>query len=247
MAIKKEIAFWNEVMSYNSECLMESLTYKEKELNSLIAKYPNAFISLNNDLESIDNEKLKTIKALVTELVQFQKNLLNQLLKKEVSLSLTPTILNNMINEAMEYYLFLSLVNNQFKFDPCLELLRIHKMWLITSLSNTNTIISQLDITESVSIKKACDFKEAFNSLYLEATQLYLLCERVFNNHEKIDHFNDTVTSLVKAFISFLQKLKILKTEGKLLSTGTFTIKVLNHMIKEEEYYLQKLRDLNES
>lgn len=246
--VKKDMLFWNGIMSDHGKFLINSLTGKEKDMVDLVTKYHFTFQKMNEELlnPKVDIKlKIKETKDLVSDFVQLKKSLLSRLLSCDIELTMTPTFLNDMINEAMEYYLILCLANDNIKFNPLLELIRIHKIWLFDAAGHAYFIASQLDGIETLFIKKSLDFYQDFNSLYLESTQLALLYERTLLTNGKIDHFNQTVISLMHSFISFLKNLKDLKSECKVLTTGTFSPLVLDHMIREEEYYLAKIAYLN--
>ena len=244
--IKNEMLFWNGVMRDHGMFQMASLSCKEKEMVNSAAKFHLAFASLRDQLLSGADakSKIKETKDLINEFVQFKKNMLTKLLTCDIELTMTPTFLNDMINEALEYYLVLCLADEKIKFNVVLEMIRVHKIWLFDAAGHAYFIASQLDATEDIHIKAALDYRKNFNALYIEATQLALLYERTLLTNSKINSFNDKVKLLMDSFIEFLHEVKALRDECKIMATGTFVGLALDHMIREEEYYLSKIEIL---
>lgn len=245
--IKKEMLFWNGIMRDHGMFQVASLNCKEKEMVNVATKFQISFATLHDQvLAGADPKaKIKETKELINEFVQFKKNMLSKLLTCNIDLVMTPTFLNDMINEALEYYLVLCLAEENIKFNINLETIRLHKIWLFDAAGHAYFIASQLDAIEDMHIKASLDFHHNFNALYVEATQLSLLYERTSNDDRKLNSFNLKVRMLMESFIDFLKEIKLLRSECKILSTGTFTKFVADHMIREELYYLSKMEDLS--
>ncbi|HCW04603.1 MAG TPA: hypothetical protein DGK91_08785 [Clostridium sp.] len=62
--------------------------------------------------------------------------------------------------------------------------------------------------------------------------------------YEIICHFNELVEKEITSFIYFLDSIKLLKTNCKLLAR--IQSNTIDHMIKEEKYYLYRIRRIAE-
>lgn len=182
MNIGSEILFWSGILKDHANFQKTLLTYTEEEKIEKANMFFNEFSKqeqiASNAILSEENLKdtVSENKMLVNEFVQFKKELLKDLLTCKVKLSMTPTFMNHMINEAMEYYRVLCISDNTLKVDEVLENLRLHKIWLADASGHAFYIASQLDNIEDFMIKEALEFRKAFNGLLIEVNEMYPIC-----------------------------------------------------------------------
>lgn len=241
MRIIDDFRFWNKIMIDHSIFILNSLSVSETEYLEKANYFYNAFSNQYNSLieSQISEIEIRSIKELVYSFIDFKKLLLKDLLSCNLKITQTPTFINHMINEALEYYRILSIYDNSIKIDVDCENLRLHKIWLADASGHANFIASQLDNIEELLKKEALNFREVFNSLFIEAFELAKMFERIQLENNNVILFNQKVKLIMESFINFLNELIVLKGECKLLTTGTFDKSVPEHMKNESEYYLK--------
>lgn len=251
MEIQKEIEFWTHILRDHAEFTVNSLASNEVVELQRTIHFLELFSSYYDKVTSSEPLTPATILELITEnkiavtqFVQFQKLLLSKLMTCSVKLGFTPTFLDHMINEAMEYYRVLNLADKELKINKVLENLRLHKVWLSDAYGHSNFIASQLDIVEAEYINVALDYKKKFQALFIKAFELYLQFERTSLKDGEIDQFNLNVKKEISDFTIFLEEIKLLRKDCKIYSTGTFTDLVPDHMIREEKYYIDQIFSL---
>ena len=143
-----------------------------------------------------------------------------------------------MINEAMEFYKTIIRIQSNNQVNPFLENLNLHKIWLPDAAGHAATIACGLDPTEKLLIKEAQAFEKHFNDLTLKAEELSKMLIRTGLNDGALKFLNEEVREKIELFIGYLDMIRNLKIECKVL--GTLKPLIPDHMIREEKHYLQK-------
>jgi hypothetical protein len=250
--IRKEMEFWTHILRDHALFQYTSLSPKETETARMTQYFLGMFEQLHQEVLSADEEQSPTViaeiinnnKTAVTQFVQFKKVLLTELLKCGLEMSMTPTFLNHMINEAMEYYRILCLATDGVETSKGLEMLRLHTIWLPDASGHAKFIASQLDGIEGPNIDEAEDFMEEFDELFKKANELHIMMDRTRLCDGIINHFNADVAKVIDEFVSFLEMLKTLRKECRITAAGTFSYLVPDHMIREEQYYMYRINAL---
>jgi hypothetical protein len=97
-----------------------------------------------------------------------------------------------------------------------------------------------LDPTEAEKIKEAEVFKMEFNNLYIKAHELGLMLERTGLNDGSLTYLNEQAIEKINCFVCYLDGIMKLRMECKLL--GDLNPLLPNHMIREEQYYLDSIK-----
>lgn len=252
--IVKEIEFWTQIMRDHALFQYTVLSPKETETISKTQYFNNLFSQLLENVQQLPKELNPEVipnliaenKTAIVQFTQFKKMMLEKLMACHIELAMDPSFLNHMINEAMEYYRFLCIADESLRFNKVLENIRLHKVWLPDAAGHAKYIASQLDGIEEIHINEAMDFVYRFDGLFKKAFEMYLMYERTTRRNGELEYFNKEVEMVMENFIIFLEMIEQLKKECKLFSTGTFSSLIPNHMIREEKYYLLKVKELIE-
>ena len=248
MDIRTELVFWTSVMRDHGEFHYLSLSPNEKDAIEAARNFKNLFDQLNKEATALSvgvskanvQDLIARSRVAVKQLIDFKTMMLKDLLTCKIELTMEPTFLNHQINEALEFY---QVLND--KVNPCtdaLENIRLHKVWLPDASGHAKYIASNLDGVEENYIAISLDFVEVFDNLFKKAFEMFTEFERTQLEDNALSHLNLEVDMVISDFISFLEELKSLRSECKLLATGTTSALIFDHMIREEKYYLNKIK-----
>jgi hypothetical protein len=243
----EEIRFWTGIMRDHGEFILLSLSFNEQEAMNFARSYRDTFSRLHEqskimaaakDINSAGNLISECLKA-VQGFICFKKLLLARHLKCQINTSLTPTFYNHMINEAMIFCKTLIDIQTNNMANPVFDNLMLHKIWLPDAAGHAATIASDLDPVEKTLIKEAQKFEKRFNHLNIKTEELSKMLMRTCLDNGALKHLNEEVRKLLGEFICYLDKLRRLEIECKVLSVVKPLIP--DHMIREGNYYLHKI------
>lgn len=250
MDIRNEIEFWTRIMRDHGEFQYYSLASNETEAISTAQYFMNLFEGLLH-LEAMSNQESVTnlisrSKVALTQFINFKRYLLSSLMTCNIKLGMTPTFLNHMINEALEFMHVLNLADRTIPYNNTIELLRLHNIWLPDASGHASSVAAELDPVEADFIKEANEFTKKFDNLSKKAFSMYTMYERTRLVDGAVHRFNEQVINTLTEFISFLEKVEDLRDECSIYSSGTFSPLLPNHMMREEGYYIYKINELGE-
>jgi hypothetical protein len=245
----EELLFWTGILNNHGEFILKSLSIKEQPFILNAQHFKNLFFQLNlkaNALKDLPNESNnvislvnKTLQA-ISSFVSFKKLLLRKSLQCAVEISLPPTFINHMINEAVTGYNTLSSVYSNMLEDKVTHDIELHKIWLPDASGHAATIAADLDPTEAELIKKSEAFKNDFNNLFIKSRELGIMLKRASLEDGALEQFNQDVIMKMNEFIEFLEMIKELRQTCRIL--GTISPLIPDHMIREEKYYLEHIK-----
>lgn len=134
----------------------------------------------------------------------------------------------------MEFYRVLDIVKRNIGTNGVLEDIRLHKIWLQDASGHARYIAGSIDGIESNFLYEVQDFEIRFDNLFKKAYELDIMLEKTGLDDGGIDYFNQEV-----------EKIEGLKTTCKVYTTGTFKPLSPNHMIREEKYYIYRVKLFN--
>ncbi len=234
-------------MSDHAKFQYLSLSPNESEEIHMSSYFQNLFKELNDmvmNKEAFVPQLISKNKDAVNHFIQFKIILLKKLMKCEIELGMAPTFINHMINEAMEYYRVLCIADDTIAYNSVLENIRLHKVWLPDASGHANFIASHLDAVERPYINKALEFEKRFDHLFKKAFEMYKLFERTGLKDKRLNYFNQEVEETLEQFILFLENLQKLRKDCKIYATGLISPLVPNHMMREEKYYIYRVKSL---
>lgn len=230
----------------------DNLSPSEEDTIQKAKYFMNRFSELNQEIKELpdnispmhlDNILNKNADEL-SNFIKFKEDLLARLLKCKIKIGLPPSFISHMINEAMEYYRVLYIAQRRVPFNPTLENIRLHMVWLRDASGHAASIASDLDPDEKILIGKAQEFQKVFDNLSIKAFELYPMYERTALQDGIVTYFNKEVEEEITKFISFLDTVRSLRINCKVL--GVLQPIIPDHMIREENYYLYRIKALYE-
>jgi hypothetical protein len=225
-----------------------SLSVNETEALKTAQQYHKLFEGINTKAKSETGETSGNFLSeninLVTSFIQFKKMMLRKLMTCEINLAMTPTFLQHMIDEALEFYRVLKFGEDHFRVDDVMENLRLHLVWLPDASGHAKYIAAQLDGIEAELLEIALNYQNTFDLLFKKAHSMHSLFDSTNLDNGALHQFNLEVENAMEDFISFLDTMKELKSECRIYTTGTFSELIPDHMMREERYYLSKVKDM---
>ena len=245
----EEMRFWTAIMRDHGEFILTSLAYNEPEAINQAMYYRDSFARLHEYSKVIagvskNHDSLSTLlresTALLAAFVNFKKVLLQRLLGCQLNTSLPPTFYNHMINEAIEFCKAMFIIQNNAAENPVCKNIDLHRKWLPDTAGHAATIACGLDPAEKLLKKQAMDFEEVFNKLGKKADELGIMLMRTCLSNGVLAELNKEVKMHLEDFLCYLDKIRILTAECKVLSV----IKPLMpfHMMREGIYYLDNIK-----
>ena len=245
------VFFWSGIMRDHAEFQLTTLSSREPEFIRNAQYYKDAFMSLRNEAKQLMDATdpgtggialvNKTVPVLLN-FINFKRILVRKLLQCDIEIGLTPTFINHMINEAMEFYRDLCMLQSKTPVSPTAENILLHKIWLPDAAGHAAAIASDLDPTEYQLIQQAEEFKNMFEHLFIKAIELGQMLERACLDDGALQWLNEEAEHKIKSFICYLEK--ILELRQKCKAIGVIKPLMPDHMIREEKYYITKLRSL---
>lgn len=250
--VRKEMEFWTGIMRDHGDFLYNSLSPSEEEAVKKSKAFMNLFDQLHKEVKEItenisntnlDNMISRNIDAL-NSFIKFKEEILTRILRCSIKINLPPTFINHMLNEAMEYYRVLCLAQHRAPFNAVLENIRLHKIWLRDASGHAASIAADLDPNETELMEEAKSFQRLFSNMFNKAYEMYTMYERTGLQDGILGHFNLQISKVMEGFIKYLEEIKSLRVGCEIL--GFLPPIIPDHMIREENYYLYRVKVLYE-
>lgn len=250
LSFPQRIYFWSGIMRDHCEFFLISLSHRETEFINTAQFYKNSFVNIRNNSKTLietyspieTTDLINKVIQLLLNFINFKRLAIRKLLQCNIELNLTPTFINHMINEAMEFYRDLCTINTIIPANRTIQNIMLHKIWLPDASGHAASISAQLDPTEAPLIKEADDFKKTFDNLYIKAVELGQMLERTCLDNASLEWLNKEVEMRLHEFICFLDK--VLKLRAYCKALGSLKPLIPDHMIREEKYYLANIESL---
>mgnify|MGYP000011449397 CR=1 FL=1 len=242
-----EHRFWLQIMGDHARIIFLSLAPTESEYIMTAQKF---IISLDELLKQAQNpltpdDMLKLNQdalALIKLLREFKLELLRMSLSSDLKSHLSPTHINDMVNELEEYYLVLKTIINGKK--PLFHPLHYHLLWLSDSIGHAAIVSSSLDPAEKDAIVRVYDYEMQFNELFYKAYILKGCLRTQLKQFSALERLNNEAGMIAADFMGFLDKIRDQRMDQKIL--GSLTPLMADHMSREACYYLWKLSHASE-
>ena len=184
-------------------------------------------------------EQLAEIETLVLEIRAFKIKILGYHVDPNVKMeiSLSPTFINHMLNELAEYLNILD--RAQGRNSESSHILKVHELWIMDAAGHCEIIMSELDPIEVISKKTFKKQKNQFHMLYKKTEEFIKYVNRLNTDFPAINSLNQSAITEIGTFNKLLNELLELRLNKRIL--GTISPLLINHMIREEAYYLRKL------
>lgn len=236
-----EHRFWLQILGDHSRFIYNALSAKELKDIRIAADFISRFDQLLSRARARDTSLADlnfSASQATNQLKTFKLDLLDRLLLGQVTIGLTPTFLNHMVNELEEYQRILQALL-EGKEVPRFPALHHDLLWLPDASGHAASIAMDLDAVEKRLIKKSLKFEKHFNQFYLKAIELTGYFRTMREHYPALSKFHADVQLEMSVFMNFLKELEELELSEELLSR--LNPLVPDHMFREECYYLLKL------
>ncbi len=234
--------FWLQILGDHSRFIFFSLAPTETEYILLAQEFILLFDKLLEDARHIpDGKTLDTLNQQAYEaasrLREFKLELLSMSLDADLKTQLSPSFINDMLNELEEYLSILC--NLRYNTPNLIHPIHYHMLWLSDAIGHAATIEAELDFIEADQINQACRFRMQFQDLYLKALIMNGYLRTELKQFPALNRLNEQAATAIQSFTEFLDSLRDKRTDRKVL--GTLMPLMADHMSREECYYLWKL------
>lgn len=237
-----EHRFWLQIMGDHARFIFYSLAANESEFiqrsQDFIINYDLLSDKSRKDLTEDEIETLNRQALPITnDFRDFKLLLLSLSLSSNINLHLSATFLNNMLYELEEYVKTIKVIFdiNSSLFQPN----HYNMLWLQDASLHAAHLKSNLDIMEKDLINECTYFQLAFRELAFKATSINDFSRGSTKDFSSLDRLHDQAGNLTNNFKDFLEGIMEKRIDGRVL--GTISPLMLDHMIREECYYLWKL------
>jgi len=237
-----EHRFWLQIMGDHARFVFLSLAPTE----SLFLVASQKFIILFDQLLERAYQQMSEVELqelnhkaydATYRLREFKLELLSMSLTADLKSHLPSSFYNGMINELEEYLFILnSLIHGN---NPLLPPLHYHMLWLTDAVLHSATLAATLDLTEKNLIEKSNQYEIQFQNLYMKSLTLNGYLRTQLEDFPSMEYFNIQAEKAITDFSEYLEALLDQKIDGKIL--GTLLPLMIDHMVREECYYLWKL------
>lgn len=239
-----EHRFWLQILGDHARMILDNLSPTEtKEVqiaNNFIFTFDKLLTEARKPLKEEELMNLtKQAYHYAHEIRVFKLDLIMQHLVGDIVLHLTPTFLNHMVNEVEEYIRVLGFLLVQQV--PTSTAIHNHLLWLLDAAGHASGISGNLDMTEKKLDEKSREFMQRFEKFYIKAVEMAGFMRTCLSHFPAFERFNKQVEGEISLFKEFLEMLEELEKSNKVL--GSLTPLVLDHMAREECYYLIKLAE----
>ena len=228
--------FWIDILIDHMSIIKLTLSSNETEIANYVDYIINQLKDVyDNSIARRDVEERALYLAM--EVKRFKINVLSKMLDSKIQINISSTYVNHMLNENNEYIdIFLQYKDQNVIIKHPLE---VHKLWIKGAIEHAGLLISGLDDVE-YDIKKDLKYhKKKFAKLYDKCEEFIEYYNKTRLNFAAINKFNLDAESQMKLFIKLLDEIYENKMQDLII--GNIEPFIINHMLKEEKYYLKKI------
>lgn len=244
-----EHRFWLQILGDHARFIFNTLSPKEAEYIHKAHHFIQAtdhLLEQARKMESASKEKWMELAhhayAISEQLRTFKLELINQHLECDITLGLSPTFINHMVNELEEYLRVLTyLVRGEV--SPILHPVHHHNIWLLDAAGHAAAIQGDLDMIEKKLSKKAEEFQNTFEDFFIKAKEMAGFLRARHDLFPALQAFNKETSLEIVLFYNFLKEIEEMRLDCTAL--GTLMPLMADHMAREECYYLMKLHEID--
>ncbi|GGA69907.1 DUF2935 domain-containing protein [Ornithinibacillus halotolerans] len=232
-----EHKFWLQALYNHTQLINDSLHHQEEsdilDTNNLLKTFEHLLEESNYLSDRNVIAFTKKAETITERLKEIKLSIIERQLFGSIRIQLSPSIINQMVNEIDEYMFLISFLK-EGKVVPVFHELHYHLLWLRTNAIHANTIYTNLHPLEATLRKEFTLIHEQFNSLYLFAVELTGYLRSNVTRFPSLEKFNQQVKEVTHHFLKILQEIDILDTNSSNL---------LNQITYEIDYYTYKLKN----
>ncbi len=235
---KEDLMFWTDILSDHAFFQINAFSPKEEKHINIAKQFYTIFKTANHhvskeginiDLDSLENQ--------VKNFISFKKNIVYELLNRNILINFSPSFINHMINEAKEFESLFHYDSPKDTKNPPVYI----KHWILDASGHASTIMGSLDAAETSYINSAEFYKIKFDKLHKKVSEMEMIHDNLKSQMDYDHLINEIIVSLDK-FITLCENLGKLLDRCKIMSMGTFSPMVTSHFVKEHIYFIDKLR-----
>ncbi|MED3646800.1 DUF2935 domain-containing protein [Halalkalibacterium halodurans] len=243
-----EHRFWLQVLGDHARFIRDSLSVKEEDHIERAQMFIDIFDRLlEESKQPLTGERLFQLTTSAHEqagaIRSFKLQLIREHLVNQITIELSPTFLNHMVNEVEEYLRLLPYLENQ-QIPPKTHPLHHHLVWLLDAAGHAGGLSNSMDLTEKKLKEKSDEFTVRFEQYYIKAVEMAGYLRANVEQFPALQRFNKDVQLEIVLFQTFLDELEEMELSNRLL--GTLDALMADHMFREECYYLMKLAEVTE-
>ncbi|MGE8206414.1 DUF2935 domain-containing protein [Heyndrickxia sp. NPDC080065] len=240
-----EHSFWLQILGDHSRFILSSLSPNEPKMIKSANNFKEIFDFLLGKARNLQNDKESILLANeadvhVTALKDLKFEILRRHLKGKISIHLSPSFINHMVNELEEYERLLKYLKKG-ESPPIYHELHHHLLWLHDAYGHAGAIDNEMDATEIKIKKSSTQFLKQFEQFYLKAVEFTGYLRANESSFPALKRFNSDVKLEMEMFQMFLNEIFECEISNQVL--GTFPALMADHMFREECYYLTKLAE----
>lgn len=240
-----EHRFWLQILGDHSRFILNTLSPKETEDVKSAEAFRQAFDQLLGQARQAASAMVEQLNQqayhLTIEFRTFKLSILRRALVGKITIGLTPTFINHMVNELEEY---LRILNELIKGKPVPVFDALHHdfLWLPDASGHAAAIASDLDAVEKSLIRKSEYFEAHFQQLYIKSIEMAGYMRTQLKDFPAFRRLHKEIDLEIKLFVAFLKELKEMEITAEVLDR--ISPLMPDHMMREECYYLTKLAQL---
>lgn len=195
------------------------------------------------------DEDYNNLLEVVISVLNLKKEVFAQLLVGEIIIHISPTFINHMLNEITDFLLTLSQylefdfeqLSKEYNLQPLPtrdETLLNHHLWLLDAEGHIAILQNRLDPIEKESFKRSKKLRKKLKGLFIRAME-FIGYQRATQSFPALEELDILSMESIREMIELLEECeRKVKNKEKL---GTIMPLLVDHMIREEAYYLAKI------
>ncbi|HYH04371.1 MAG TPA: DUF2935 domain-containing protein [Bacillota bacterium] len=236
---EEALLFWLEVMADHARFIKDGVKPGNPNTVLVAENFINLFDRLLQKVTTgVEQTIINEILATIMSFREFKRELLGQSLRKMPVTDLSPTFYNHMLNELEDFLHVLNQLQSGAMIND--NILGEHLIWVLDAAGHAAIVMSELDKVEYLYREEAKAYENSFDKMYLKAVEIagYFRSDAAAVQ-PVLQGYNRQICNLMNDFIEYQTELK----------AGTMTLEVvgplvplvLDHMLREEQYYLKQL------
>ena len=175
---------------------------------------------------------------LVNMSITFKKTLIAGILENKISINMTATFANHMLNEE-ERYVAIIVQQQNGRPNPFFHILDDHKLWLKDAEGHADALKTELDPVEMKYRKELKKNKEEFAGLSAKTEEFIGYLRSGVADFPALSRLSSDAELQTRLFVTLLKELQSLKESGHIVTMSDPL--EYDHMLREEAYYLESI------
>jgi len=237
-----EQRFWLQILGDHARFIYNTLSSSEKEKIEKAIYFIRIFDELLEEARmSLDGRQVYELMLKSQhhskDIREFKLELIKEHLVGNIIIGLSPTFVNHMVNEVEEYLRILQcLISDKI---PTAHPIHYHKLWLPDASGHADAVKCELDSVETELREKSQKFVVEFNNLFIKANEFSGYLRTCVQDFPALHRLNYQAEYKIQLFMEFLKEIEELRLSKE--AVGTFMPLMVDHMLREECYYITKL------